>query len=409
MRNETVEILRCPYCGGRLRVREDLPCRRERDDILDAVLACHCMRFPIVDGIAVLTFEGVAEPAREQSERGEFDAALRTMFAAGEDDMAAAYDRISRHSAPTYRDAVEAMGSAFEEGLYFLYRFSDPTFIASDAVVRALGQVVLREGGRAIDLCGGSGHLTRTLQAFTPSAVIVDWSFQKLWLARRFTAPGCDAVCADVQTAMPFAAGAFRLAVCSDAFHYLWTKALMAHEMARLVDGSGVVAITHTHNSLQRNLAPGIPLPPQAYREMFESFGGRVFADARLLDEALQGFVDLSGHDEDDALRHAHSLTIVAAGRQDVFAKHTLAPMPDRGRLHINPMYRISRNGDGARLTLTFPDAEYEEEYAAIHGYLPSELTVPRATLDAIERDDDTALRDLIARRVVLRLPERWV
>ena len=62
----------------------------------------------------------------------------------------------------TYRDVVEALGPHFEGG-YFLYRFSDPTYVVANAVVRAVAGTVLGNGGRAIDICGGSGHLTRTL------------------------------------------------------------------------------------------------------------------------------------------------------------------------------------------------------------------------------------------------------
>ena len=88
---------------------------------------------------------------------------------------------------------MDALGPSFEGG-YFLYRFSDPTYIVADAVVRAVAGTVLKHGGRAIDLCGGSGHLTRSLlELSSPAPVLADLYFSKIWLARRFTAPGCEA------------------------------------------------------------------------------------------------------------------------------------------------------------------------------------------------------------------------
>lgn len=405
----TLDILRCPYCAGHLRLREGSPVAADGDEIVSAVLACHCARFPVVDGIAVLTIEGVSDPVRELLDAGDPDAAMRMMFAAGEDELAAAYDEIAPRRDLTYRDAVDALGPAFAEGRYFLYRFSDPTFVGADAVVRALAQVAVAAGTRAIDICGGSGHLTRTLQAFTPRPVLLDWSFQKLWLARRFTAPGCEAICADAHTALPFAPGVFRLAVCSDAFHYVWTKALLAHEMERLVGADGAIAVTHAHNSLQPNPSAGMPLPPQAYRELFESSGGRVFADRALLEPALDGQVDLSAVPDDDALRSAPALTIVASRRPDVFARQTLNPRGDgRGRLQLNPLYYVEPDARGAKLKLTFPSADYEQEYAECRRYLPDEVALDRAKLDAIERNDASPLEDLIARRIILRLPDRW-
>ena len=59
-------------------------------------------------------------------------------------------------------ELVDALGPTFEGG-YFLYRFSDPTYIVAEAVVRAVAGTVLAGGGRAVDVCGGSGHLTRVL------------------------------------------------------------------------------------------------------------------------------------------------------------------------------------------------------------------------------------------------------
>ena len=142
-----------------------------------------------------------------------------------------------RHA--TYRDLVEALGPSFEGG-YFLYRFSDPTYIVADAVVRAVAGTVLAGGGRAVDICGGSGHLTRALVGLSsPPPVLADLYFAKVWLARRFTAPGCEPMCCDGNSPMPFARGAFRFAMCTDAFMYIWTKRQFVGEMVRLIDGDG--------------------------------------------------------------------------------------------------------------------------------------------------------------------------
>ena len=137
----------------------------------------------------------------------------------------------------TYREIVEALGPNFEGG-YFLYRFSDPTFIVANAVVRAVAGTVLGGSRRAVDICGGSGHLTRSLMDLSsPPPVLADLFFPKIWLGRRFTAPGCEPVCCDGNGPMPFARGSFGYAMCSDAFQYIWTKRLFVGEMSRLVDG----------------------------------------------------------------------------------------------------------------------------------------------------------------------------
>ncbi len=121
------------------------------------------------------------------------------------------FEAAAASSASTYKDIVAALGPNFEGG-YFLYRFSDPTFVVADAVVRAVAGTVLRSGGRALDVCGGSGHLTRALVPLSsPAPVLADLFFPKIWLARRFTAPGAMPVCCDGNVAAAVRARLVRL------------------------------------------------------------------------------------------------------------------------------------------------------------------------------------------------------
>jgi hypothetical protein len=173
MRVETLALLRCPYCGGRVDVKDDLFHRAAAGEIHDAVIGCWCCHFAIVGGIAVMTLEGVADTARQQIEDGQPDAALLTLIGSEDESVAA---RIADPHA-TFRDIVDALGPSFEGG-YFLYRFSDPTFVTADAVARALASTVFGSAGRAVDLCGGSGHLTRTLAGLSAvPPVLMDLSF----------------------------------------------------------------------------------------------------------------------------------------------------------------------------------------------------------------------------------------
>ena len=65
MQLATLEILRCPYCGGRLQLVESLFHRRAGDEIHDGILGCHCCIFPVVDGIPVLHLQPNAIAARD--------------------------------------------------------------------------------------------------------------------------------------------------------------------------------------------------------------------------------------------------------------------------------------------------------------------------------------------------------
>jgi len=94
--------------------------------------------------------------------------------------------------------------------------------------------------------------------------VLADLYFAKIWLGRRFTAPGCEPVCCDGNAPMPFARGAFSFAMCTDAFMYIWTKRQFVGEMERLVDNGGrgdpgAVLIGHTHNERTWSPSHGQP------------------------------------------------------------------------------------------------------------------------------------------------------
>src|SRR5258708_3382025 len=272
MRVETLDILRCPYCGGRLDLVTSLFHREAGDRIQDGILGCHCCIFPVVDGIPVLHLQESSTTARGHVEAGRPERALRVMVGLDDDREAEAFEAVAASNTATYRDIVEALGPNFEGG-YFLYRFSDPTYVVANAVVRAVAGTVLHGARRAVDVCGGSGHLTRSLlDLSSPAPILADLYFAKAWLARRFTAPSCEPVCCDANAPLPFARGAFGFAMCSDAFQYIWTKRQFVGELTRLVDAAGeprAVEINHTHNPWTRGPSHGPPLPPAGYRDPY--------------------------------------------------------------------------------------------------------------------------------------------
>jgi SAM-dependent methyltransferase len=406
VRFDTLDIVRCPYCGGRVDVKRDLFHRCTEDGVIDAVLGCHCCHFAVVSGIAVMTLEGQADSARQHIEEGNPDAALLTMLGVEEEGAAGTF----RDESATYKEIVDRLGGSFEGG-YFLYRFSDPTFVVADAVARAVCAAAFTPGDRVADLCGGSGHLTRTLQELsTCPPVLMDLSFVKLWLARRFTAPGCDPVCADAHSPLPFASGAFRIAICNDAFHYIWTKALFAREMVRVIDDRGVAAITHVHNAEQWNPSAGNPLPPAGYADLFEGLDARVFGERALLADVITGHANLGRRDTVDMLTADPALTVIASRARGVFADyHIQKTGAVRGKLAINPLYAVTIENEHAHLALRFPSKDYEDEYAGCRMYLPENVTIDRATLASIEAGRSCAEVDALrAQRVVLDLPEKY-
>jgi uncharacterized protein YbaR (Trm112 family) len=413
MHIQTLDILRCPFCGGRLELVTSMFHRSIEDQIHDGILGCHCCIFPIVDGIPVLHLQPAAVTARNHVEEGRPGLALRAMVGLENEAYAERFEAAVASEKSTYRDIVEALGPNFEGG-YFLYRFSDPTFIVASAVVRSVARTVLKGGRRALDICGGSGHLTRALlDLSSPPPVLADLYFAKIWLGRRFTAPGCEPVCCDGNGPMPFARGAFGYAMCSDAFQYIWTKRLFIEELTRTVEGPepGAVVINHTHNQLSWSPSHGQPLSPDGYRDLFETLEPRIYGEAGLFEDVVDGgTLDLSRLDSREALDGDPALTIVASKNRDVYRRHAIdAPSGLAAEFRINPLYRVAPQGDQLHLTLQFPNPDYEDEYGACRRYLSDDTTIPRNALEILESGERTAdLRELLRRKVVVELPQKY-
>jgi uncharacterized protein YbaR (Trm112 family) len=412
MRAETLDVLRCPYCGGRLELVTSSFHRVLSGEIVDGVIACHCCVFPVIDGIAVMHLNEPGPAAKDQIEAGRPDLARRAMLNL-QGEYVGRFEEAAASASSTYNDTLAALGPAYESG-YFLYRFSDPGYVIAYPLIRAIARTVL-EGGRAIDLCGGSGHLTRALMDLSSTPpVLADLYYAKLWLARRFTAPGCEAICCDGNSPLPFARGAFRFAMCADAFMFIWTKRQFVQEMLRVVDdgrNGQAAAITHTHNQLQWSPSLGQPLPPSGYLDLFESMPATLFSEIALFADVLRGGpLDLSRRDSQEALDADPALMIVSSSNPRVFAPHPLdVTVGQPGELRINPLYAVEEVDSGVKLRLAFPDPDYESEFGACRQYLPETVAIDRASLTALAAGRLTAdLEALVRRRVILDLPRRY-
>jgi hypothetical protein len=349
------------------------------------------------------------------------DRARRAMFGLDDQARADAFDAVAASRSATYREIVEALGPAFEGG-YFLYRFSDPTYLVAQAVVHAVASTVLGPSRRAVDICGGSGHVTRTLLDLTDEPpVLADLYFAKVWLARRFTAPGCEPVCCDGNAPMPFARGAFSFAMCTDAFMYIWTKRQFVGEMERLVSprsaspsqsaSDGAVVIGHTHNERTWSPSHGQPLSPEGYADLFETMEPRLFGEGNLFADLVSGGpLDLSRRDDRETLDGSPALTVIASAHPGVFERHPLTQTATAaGELRINPLYALEPDGDRVRLRLEFPNEEYADEYGACRQYLPETLTLDRSAVDSLAAGRVSGeLVELLRRKVIVDLPKRY-
>ena len=412
MRETLLNLLRCPFCGSQLTVVDNEALVRAEGRIERGVLGCDCCAFPVVEGIPVLIADDLTRDAMHLMEAGHHEPALIALL--GLDEARGAAFRALVHSGhdATYRNALSIL-SRDAEADCFLYRFSDPTYVTMQALLRAIGQNRWTLSRPTLDLCGGSGHVTRVLAGLEPSGgtISADVYFWKLWLAKRFTVPECDQICCDANAPLPFARDSFALVVLADAFPYIWHKRLLAEEMMRLVGTDGVIVMPHLHSARGENLSAGMTVTPEGYRDLFAAQLPRLFSDERLFIELLaRHVVDLARDASPEDLGTEPSLTLVATRRADLFRAYQVSDSEDvRGELKINPLYRIERHGDSSVLTLTFPTPEYEEEFGACTEYLPATVTLRgdvTGTLEPAALGPD--YEELRRRRVVLDVPRDY-
>ena len=405
---ETLDLLRCPFCGTRLSVVENAALDRGLDRIESGVLGCECCAFPVVGGIPVLIADDTTRNAMHALEAGRREDALHVLLGLDGAQRGAFRELTAGDRRPTYRELLGVLCQDAEAD-YFLHRFSDPTCLLVEALLDTLGRSGLPEtagsptasvgprapagagpsgspghdaahAGRALDLCGGSGHLTRVLlrQPTCAGTVLADVHFWKLWLAGRILAPDCEPLCCDANSPLPFADGLFATVLLSDAFPYIWHKRLLAGEMQRVATNDGLIVMPHLHSAHGENYSAGDTLSPAAYRDLFAPLRPRLFDDRRLLDGVLdEGVVDLAQHVTPAECADTPSITLIASRDAAQYRRHDIPDRLDiRGVLAVNPLYRVDYAEGISQLTLAFPSPEYEDEFALGRRYLPASVTV---------------------------------
>jgi SAM-dependent methyltransferase/uncharacterized protein YbaR (Trm112 family) len=408
MNDAAIALLRCPFCGGALEL--DRPHRSPAGDVDSGVLCCNCCNFPIVAGIACMQSTSGSTAAVQQLYAGRPDAAFQKLMSF-DDERMAELQRLRARGALTFRTALPVC-SPDAQGDYMFYRFSDPTFLATRAVVEAAGRTRQARSKAVVDLCGGTGHLARALCELDPQGpvIVTDLAFWPLWLAHEFVAPSAQAVCCDANVPLPFARDVFSLVVCSDAFHYVWLRRLFAGEMLRAAGADGTIVLCHLHNALVENYAAGMPLSPGAYRELFRDLSPVMFGERQFLDAVVAGRpIDLSEHAQESSLQDEAALVLVATRDEAVFEPAATPLTARTGVRRVNPLYTEDQTGDDVAFSLQFPSDTYEQEFEACKRYLPERFSVNRASLDQVLRGEIAPEHAGLPRHVVLSLPEAYL
>jgi len=441
MKLSLLDLLRCPFCAGKLRMSDTSP---RAGEIEYNVLSCHCSSYPVVAGIPFLKRENPANKVIALIRAQRHHEALLTLIQPVSPALAPARVkslpvigkvRKLRHLAhrmalATWRKrATELLNNAEDSSTarqffelywgkksenfnYHAFRFGQPRHL----VALSFATLIRDVNKPILDLACGCGHITRALthQAVGQTVVGVDDLFFGLYIAKHLIAPGAEFVCCSAEHSLPSANGAFAVAFCSDAFHYITNKAACIRELKRLIAKDGTIFLVWVHNALFRRPYDGQPLPPEGYDALLDGFPHRLVDDRIVLKRYLEKQGSALAKCTDVAsVAQAPLLSLVASHRTEVFQDYgPFAQWPHgQGRLALNPLYTVTPdNGhDSFRLNRSYPSAFFKEEHAESAEYLPEHLETSAALFDDLEHGRITPeIESLIDRAVVLDIPERF-
>jgi SAM-dependent methyltransferase len=428
-------LLRCPAC--RERVGADTAARGL------GVVACACGRAIPFAAQVLVDVDGCRASLMEAVQRGDPERALRVVLQRhaaraaimGRLGVALTFRRYVRHSlvasfvspvasalarvcrgygalgaVPLARRMANRLLGASVFNLYMRNRFATPSFIAT---VPLLG-LALDAPGLVLDAPCGYGHLSFALSRLVPERQIVAMDLRSAFAysARRFFVPGAAATIAhDMNHPLPLADGQFSAIFCSDAFHYIRDKRLLAREFMRLLRDDGVAAITHVHNRLHYNLGAGDALAPGEYERLFDGFHVRMFTEEQMIDAYRSDTpLDLTVSASCSTLERSPAIVLVAARSPAALrtvpnARRQLAA---RARnVVVNALYDVQRSPESIVFSRRLPRALLVD-FPSLTELLPDRVTVRGDEAGAARGRVRSIMERLLEDRVLIDVPAAY-
>lgn len=373
-------------------------------------------RFPLIEEIPFLRAgrDELRERVLSLLDAGDERNAL-ILLLAEQDDWAQTAAPTSRDLEPLFENEelnLRAAMRCLKYGAvadYFAHRWSDPTFLSGLCL---LENHLPTDAGKVFELCCGIGHFLREFNSRNLEAAGADVVFSKLWLARKFVAPNAKLVCADANFAFPFAEKSFDAAFCHDAFYFLPDKTNAAEELKQTTRGA--ILIGHAHNAEAENFSSGAAISAQGYAALFADENAKIcfYDDAELTAAVIENRPPKKRTTEELNRTAAIDLVYPCAEKDGKTKRRESFLVPTAKRdLRINPLL-IDRRGE-IFSEPRYPSERYENEYAALSGYL--KLSVEEIDLlkkirhaNGDDRDANEKFTELARRRVLLDLPENW-
>ena len=443
MREEVLELMKCPYCDSKL-YSDNI--YAENDELIEGCIACECTRYPLLEGILILSAcslkDRLVQLIEKKRSREAIGFALnyfnnKPNFSRTAEFMGRNRRLIGRilwqveklNAKICCRNYFNGLNHPFCDLLgkgnfdnYLKDRFSSESLWSLYPFIQMLKG--FRE--RVLDLSCGAGHSSFILSAnIKPKQLFcADCNFRTLSLNRNYMAKGADYFCIDANYPLPFADGIFSSVLMLDAFHSIPSRASLAREMERVISQQGLLLLLHVHSSLYRDYAYGHPLPPSGWARLFQKLSVRVLSEKTIVEDFLSNdMLDLQRESPTADLNCSMAFTIVGCGDSSAFRiyRHLWRDaLNDKNNLVINPIYSIKHTSGKLFLKLKYPSDYFRREYHLTEKYLHEQCLISSDLAEAFKgrfldmdyskasKRERMEIDDLMKKFVIISVPKKY-
>ena len=434
MKQELLELMKCPYCGTDFGIVEVYNERRE--EIINGYVKCECEEYPILEGILILKNTPLRYCIMEYLKKGDIKKAITLPFGSYVNDICRLADFIepkpfgtffkknllnfinysSKKRYKRYSDTnlsfCDVLGNVSYDA-YLKHRFASQTFWSLYPFVPLLSG----KRKRILDVCCGAGHASFVIAKYVnPDELIcIDGEFKSLYLAKKYFS-NAEFINIDTNYRLPFKDGIFSSVLMMDAFHYVDARALLAKEFERVLDKEGLLLLLHIHNALAENISAGKPLSPSTWMGLFDNLKVMALPEKSIIEDfILRERLDLSKRYSKKQLNLSDAIIIIGGADSDCFDELWKDILEVKENLIINPMYKMKEKDDKILLERDFTrELElFRKEYPLTEKYLPERCEINKRFVEGrsvrVSGSDEIEIEELMRKFVIINVPEKYI
>jgi len=442
MRIEFLKSMKCPYCNGDLNIEKIVEVKK--NNIINGCLKCQCNRYPVIDSILILKIDLLKERTIELINQGDCQSALALFLLSPAQSFCFRIAKYFKYKRP-YGDVISKCIQSFlqqfashnqikykkehidycslQHNRFLKHRFSVQTIWS----IYPLFPLLKRKGGKLLNLCCGNGHLSFMIsRCVAPEEQIcVDNDFCSLYLAKKYFVPDATFVCFDVNYPLPFKENIFSSIVCSDAFPFINSKALLSNELDRVLKNTGIIIISHLRNSLIFNSTMGVNIPKLTPRTWCSFFNNRfkisIIPEKKLVDDFLNNTIDLSNKYSEQMLNSSDPITVIASRDDSIFTTYNKINdifLINKNNLIINPIYDVLFGDDEVILEKHHISDYFSELYPVSEDVLPKrciiDLSIVKYNSRKIKYEAEMSdemikyIEDLMKKLIIINVPLKY-